>query len=173
MPLLLTVRDVLLVARSLTWVREDPKHTNHGEAVVHFLKGVGLDGGYAWCAAFVHHVGDAALGSQWPLPATASCSQLGEFAKVKGILMDAPQAGDVFLLWEAVKENGTIVHRFAHTGFVVSVNPDGSINTIEGNTNDDGSRDGWGVFKRTRHVKPDDKFVRWVNLVQSQTQVAA
>lgn len=38
--------------------------------------------------------------------------------------------------------------------------------TIEGNTNDDGSSNGYGVLRRVRRFYPDvrDRFVRWADL---------
>jgi hypothetical protein len=37
-----------------------------------------------------------------------------------------------------------------HTGFVVEVLSNGNLKTIEGNTNDEGSREGYEVCYRTR-----------------------
>ena len=66
-----------------------------------------------------------------------------------------PQPGDVFLLYYPA------LKRYAHTGFVLEVRDNGACVTIEGNTNDGGSRDGWGVFTRTRRFGIDDRFIRW------------
>ena len=145
---------VLAVARGLRFVREEPRNSNRGQAVEAFLKLTGLGGGQPWCAAFVAWAGQTALGKDWPLPLTASCAALGTAADGKHLLRQAPKAGDVFLLWFPS------LQRFAHTGLVVSV--DGStVTTLEGNTNDGGSRDGWGVFQRTRTFAAADRFIRW------------
>ena len=39
-----------------------------------------------------------------------------------------------------------------HTGFVEGLHPDGRLITIEGNTNNGGSRDGIGVFRLQRRT---------------------
>ena len=79
----------------------------------------------AWCASFVSMVGQTALGSAWPLPLTAGCQVLADVATKKKILKATPAVGDVFLIWHPS------MGRFAHTGFVLAVNP---IVTISGNT---------------------------------------
>jgi hypothetical protein len=140
---------------------------NHGQVVEYFLKGCSLGPGYPWCAAFVAHCGryafadPATLQTKWPLPRTASCVELGKFAKAKNVLTASPQRGDLFLVYYPAKS------RFAHTGIVIQVNGDGSCLTIEGNTSGGGSREGWGVFVRTRHFTPRDRFVRWTALLSS------
>lgn len=151
----MNVEPVLAAARALRFVREEPRNSNSGQAVAAFLKRVGLGTGYPWCAAFVSYVGDAAYGKAWPLPLTAGCAALGEAAKAKGTLVNTPLPGDVFLVWFPK------LGRFAHTGFIVSVGKGKVHQCIEGNTNDGGSRDGWGVFERPRTFGPKDKFIRW------------
>ena len=148
---------------------------NRGLMIELFLKGVKQPPGQPWCAAFVHHVGywahydyDAER-STWPLPATASCYLLGQFARERNVLMEAPKDGDVFLLFSPMKA------RFAHTGIIANVRetgatPRGSVwydcDTIEGNTTDEGKREGWGVLRRKRRFYPacGDRFIRWVDL---------
>ncbi len=146
---------VLAVARGIQFVREEPKNSNKGQGVEAMLKATGLGPGYPWCAAMVAFVGLAALGKDWPLPHTASCAKLGEAAAKLGILSDTPRVGDVFLLWYPS------LNRFAHTGFIVGVHTDGRCDTIEGNTNQGNSREGWGVFERTRTFGPQDRFIHW------------
>src|SRR5688572_18810555 len=83
--LILPVERLIAVALSYTGFTEQGG-SNRGQVVERFLAGTGLPGGYAWCAAFVHHVGhwsqyDAQLKrSKWPLPAIAGCKDLGKFA---------------------------------------------------------------------------------------------
>jgi hypothetical protein len=148
------VRLVLALARSQLYVREQGGE-NRGQVVEEYLRTTGLDEGYPWCAAFIAWCGKQAHGAAWPLPLTAGCKELGAAAEAKGLLVEKPQAGDVFLL--LYEKLG----RFAHTGFVTDVLPDGRIRTIEGNTNDGGSRDGYGVFARIRAIEPGDRFIRW------------
>lgn len=154
---------VLAEARRYLDVREKPRDSNRSIEIDYWLEAVGVPLALPWCAAFVYNVGRQALGTtRWPLPRTASCVALRDWAARSSVpLMTTPAAGDVFLLWEA----GLTPARFGHTGFVTGMNADGSIATIEGNTNPGGSRDGYGVFARTRHPAPADRFIHWAPLV--------
>jgi hypothetical protein len=173
----------LLVAAATAFVGlGEDGDDNRGQMVELFLREVRQPPGQPWCAAFVHHVGywshydHTALRSTWPLPATASCFELGEFARERGWLLEQPALGDVFLLRS--KE----LKRFAHTGVVVElVQSYGSVaeasyvcttvaeasyvcTTIEGNTNADGSRNGNTTLRKTRRfsIANGDRFIRWV-----------
>jgi hypothetical protein len=146
---------VLIVAAATEGATENPTNSNGGPYVQRVLKRTGLGPGLPWCAAYVADVGVIALQERWPLPKTASCAALGEHAARAGILEEKPQVGDVFLV------HYPSLGRFAHTGFVTAVRADGKIETIEGNTNDGGSRDGWGVFRRVRTPQAKDRFIRW------------
>ena len=53
-----------------------------------------------------------------------------------------PQAGDIFIM-NLGGGNG-------HTGIVTKVYPGGAFDTVEGNTNTNGSANGDGVYLRTR-----------------------
>lgn len=129
--------------------------------------------GEPWATAFIHHVGyyshydHGSRFSSWPLPATATCYELGLFAEKKGILAHHPEVGDVFLLYD--KELG----RFAHAGIVVGVEESDPLEdvgvhictTIEGNTNH-ASRNGNATQRKVRRFRELDchRFIRWVNL---------
>ena len=146
---------------------------NRGQVVERFLSAVHQQPGQPWCAAFVYYVGfnahyDAeSRTSSWPLPATASCEELARFAAARDALRSQPALGDVFLLYSPT------LNRYAHTGIVVGVEPprpgirDVHIcTTIEGNTNDNGSRDGIATLRKPRTFREADghKFIRWTEL---------
>jgi len=173
---ILTPSLLVAAATSFVGIGEDGGD-NRGQVVELFLREVRQPPGQPWCAAFVHHVGfwshwdHSAKQSSWPLPATASCWELGEFARVRAILRKDPQAGDVFLVYNKQFQ------RFAHTGVVASVSralatPAGdtvyACTTVEGNTSDDGSRDGRLTLTRTRRFssRAGDRFIRWADLDQ-------
>ena len=95
---------------------------------------------------------------------TGACAVLGAFAQTHAILETVPVRGDLFLMYFPS------LHRFAHTGVILSVTdtPTASLcTTIEGNTNDDGSRDGWKTCIKTRLFTKTDghRFIRWESLV--------
>ena len=148
---------------------------NRGQMVEHFLRSVHLPPGQPWCAAFVHHVGysahyDHQAGrSSWPLPATGSCEALARAARASGALRDEPHVGDIFLLYSRARR------RFIHTGIVVGVLQDEErvherdvhvCVTVEGNTNDDGSANGYTTMRKVRTFREADghRFVRWVEM---------
>ena len=161
---------LIAAAASFVGLGEDGAD-NHGQMVELFLREVRQPPGEPWCAAFVHHVGywshfDHQIGkSSWPLPATASCYDLGDFARQHKLIRTEPRAGDVFLLY--FKE----LRRFAHTGIVVSVDSCISSDddaafvctTIEGNTNADGTRNGRLTLRKTRRfsIRNGDRYIRW------------
>lgn len=146
---------VLRAAQSYRWVRET-QGSNRGEVVNRFLARVGLEPGQPWCAAFVSVIGSDMMLDQWPLPMTGGCATLGDVSKAKGLRYTVPAPGAVFLIYFPTKG------RFAHTGFIVGRHEDGERwITIEGNTNEDGGRDGTGVYKRLRKFGPEDRFIHW------------
>lgn len=153
------IEAVLAEAKRYLGVKEDPIGSNHGTCVSYWLKEAGVADGLPWCAAFVHSVGVQALGrSNWKPPATASVAALAAWGAITGsVLKTLPQRGDIFLLWEP----GLTPARFGHTGFVTQV-AQNTIETIEGNTNPGGSREGFGVFARTRAIAPSMRYLRWV-----------
>ena len=158
---------VLEEARRYVKVVEVPRGSNRATEIDYWLKEVGCPpptagkAGLPWCAAFVWNVGRQALGTpHWPLPRYAGVQRLYEWGVAQGLVRETPTVGDIFLLWEA----GLTPARFGHTGFVVEVKADGSCQCQEGNTNPGGSRDGYGVFERTRHFGVSDRFLRWVLL---------
>lgn len=132
---------------------------NAGPYVERVLRRTGNEKGAPWCAAWVTDVGVIALGDAWPCKRSASVQQICEAAAEKGQRLVAtaekPQAGDLFALWFPK------LGRWAHIGFVVAVNADGTIATLEANTNTNGSRDGWLVARRTRTLTAKDRLIRW------------
>ena len=111
---------------------------------------------WPWCAAFVTYIikqAAAACNVKSPIPGSFSCDELAKQAYPKARLFPqgktagyAISAGDLFLI---PKPGGG----YQHTGIVTAVEPGrGTFWTIEGNTNDDGSREGYEVCKRVRLI---------------------
>lgn len=128
---------------------------NRGPRVEEYLSAVHGVAGMPWCAAFVGWIGIHS-GVAWPLALVPGCMSLYADARGKGLVRDGPETGAVFLLWFPK------LQRYAHTGFLErpGVTP-GTWETLEGNTNPGGGREGYGVFRRTRTFGPRDVFLHW------------
>jgi hypothetical protein len=112
---------------------------------------------WAWCMGFVQTILDqafSALDKDYTelMPRTYSCDVVGEYGKQTGRLIrnkkiredaDLTGPGDIFLIvnkpWD-----------WTHTGFILERKGDW-FETIEGNTNDEGAREGFEVCKRSRN----------------------
>ncbi len=141
----------LAVAMSQTGVRE--QGNNAGPAVSAFLASVGLGSGYSWCMAFVYWAfgqGADSMGVKNPLVRTGGCMKQWNETKCFKTTTD-PQPGDIFIM--------DLGGGAGHTGIVVSVDRD-EIHCIEGNTNDNGSANGDGVYLRTRLRKNIKGYIR-------------
>ncbi len=136
-------------------VMEVPLGSNRGPQVDKYLESVGLNpaGHFAWCVAFMFFCFEQAagkLGRANPMIKTAGVLDHWNQAGIKGIprikvenAANNPQLvkpGHIFVI-----DTGG---GHGHSGLVERVEG-GLLITIEGNTNDDGSRDGIGVFRRT------------------------
>ncbi len=143
----------LKIATTQVGVREIG-NTNSGKEVDQYLKSVGLPGGYSWCMAFVY----------WCYQSAATALNVkNPLVKTAGVINE----------WNTIDENNKVAPADAiannqlitpgsifivdhgggkgHTGMVERIYG-GFINTIEGNTNDDGSREGFEVCRRTRKI---------------------
>lgn len=112
-----------------------------------------------WCASLIAYAGNAAFGADWPLPKSASCQALYIWGEKRGKTIAPEEAGpgDLMLVWFPS------LNRHAHICVLTSGLEGGSFATIDGNSNDGGSREGWRMVKRTRTPKPQDAFLRWVD----------
>ena len=126
-------------------VREKTGH-NDGVKVETYLRYIGLGKGYAWCAAFVCWTyGQSGVKN----PRSGYCPDLftkkyviyKRGAKTGNVIK--PQYGDIFGIYFQEKK------RIAHTGFVDDWGDKYAI-TTEGNTNEAGSREGDGVYRKRR-----------------------
>jgi len=136
------------VAISQIGVEEIPKGSNWGQEVKKYLNSVGIDFPASWCMAFVY----------WCVQQTG----INPLIKTGGVLRQwneidparkfkVPQAGDIFIM--------DFGKGLGHTGFVEEVQGN-LIKTIEGNTNDTGSREGFEVCRRVREIKKCKGFIR-------------
>lgn len=132
-------------------VTEKTNH-NDGVDVGKYLKSVGLPEGYSWCMAFVYWcVQQAAVQLKVANPLKCTGGVLAQWNARPLLRVKDPLPGDIMIL-DYGKGLG-------HTGLVIAV--DGLfVDTIEGNTNSGGSRDGDGVYTRRRKIKSAKGFLR-------------
>ncbi|MCC6858922.1 MAG: CHAP domain-containing protein [Bryobacterales bacterium] len=149
------LREALKTAAAEIGTMEDPPGSNRGPKIDQYLKAVGLNpasGSYPWCAAFVYwcfRQAAASLGASNPLVRTAGVLDHWNRAGERGIRR--------ILCAEAREEPAVVLPGMifiittgsgnGHTGLVERVEGV-RLTTIEGNTNNEGSREGVGVFRR-------------------------
>lgn len=112
-----------------------------------------------WCAGFVSFVLKQSCmqaGRSMPIPGSFSCDLLASQAKAANLFVPEKQAysikPDQVFIFLVRKSSADWIH----TGFGFDMQSDGVFQTIEGNTNNDGSRNGYEVCQRTRTVKGKD-----------------
>lgn len=134
-------KALLAAAYCADVVRVRETGQNRGVWVQKFLAAVGLGPGYAYCASFVFWCLKTA-GYKGDLPKLpAAVRNWAAWAQKTGRIVDKPERGDLFY-W--LNEDGT-----GHIGFVVK-NRGMMVDTLEGNTNEAGSREGDGVYRKSR-----------------------
>lgn len=150
---------------------EVPKGSNDGHELRAFLGGTAFSPGEYWCLYFaiacVHKAFERAgvhLDKYWIGKVRhGGCDLLAQQARAMKPCEIGPNfsTGAIYLLWkdDPSKPGGK---DFYHAGIATHLGTDGSgeFTGIEGNTNLDGSRNGYGVFQHTRHLR-NAMFVHW------------
>lgn len=129
---------------------------NRGPQIERWLANVHLEPGDAWCAAFAWSVLDESakgLKMDNPLPKFASAAKLWKRAP-EHMRSGRCTRGSIFVHFTD-PEN---IHGYGHVGFVLGVDGDHMM-TVEGNTDDDGGRDGDGVWYKRRPISYAFGFV--------------
>jgi hypothetical protein len=112
---------------------------------------------WLWCsgfATFVQRQAAATLGVPVPVARTFSCDDLAHGAKrATCFVAGCPDShritpGSLFLVQKTASD-------WQHVGIVTSAERD-AFHTIEGNTNDDGAREGYEVCERVRSYERKD-----------------
>lgn len=137
--------------------QEIPKNSNWGEHVQKYLKSVGITFPASWCMAFVYWCCKEAFPAN-PLVKTGGV--LNQWNKINPIHKKTqPLVGDIFIM--------DFGKGLGHTGFVEGINGE-YIETIEGNSNDEGSREGYEVCRRKRKISSCKGFIRIVESNQEK-----
>jgi hypothetical protein len=145
-PLAIGSEDLLVnVLSSQIGQAEHPKGSNWGRPVQEYLEAAGINRPAPWCAAFIEwglqkigRKGAGAYVPSWNQPSHR---------------IDRPSIGSLGLVWFPQMK------RYGHIFCVKRVTSSRSIETIEGNSNAEGSREGYAVVSRVRPVS--GQFVRW------------
>lgn len=139
----------LAVAITQLGKEEIPRGSNWGDVVKGYLASVGIDFPASWCMAFIYWCFDH-TGQPNPLAKTGGV--LNQYSLRHQNVVVSPQPGDVFIM--------DFGHGEGHTGIVEKV--DGlNVHTIEGNTNDTGSREGYEVCRKVRAINKMKGFLRF------------
>ena len=147
----------LVVAYAKQHLAQDPREVggqNRGPWVRLYTDGREGEA-FPWCAGFATFCVKQAcetLGVPLPLERTLSCDTMAtssghRFFQGTGAGSAKITPGSMFVQRATGAERRK--YRYRHTGIVVSAGPD-TMQTIEGNTNDDGSAEGYEVCARTR-----------------------
>lgn len=144
-------------------VKEEGK-ANWGPKVKEYLAAAQIDVPAAWCAAFCNWSAEHAaksLGVTSPLeavPLQGYVQSYVDFGKKHGWFVPRTEAkrGDLICIWHQS------LNRYGHVGLVTGWSADKKrIATVEGNSNTDGSRDGFEVVTHERTPTTNIQILRW------------
>lgn len=134
---------------------EKPAGSNWGHPVEDYLLSVHLREPEPWCAAFVAWCLDSAHIRHTVNGSSGSAQNGHHLIYYHGTLLHPIEPGDVFTIYFPS------LGRIGHTGFAHLDLSDNQIETVEGNSNPGGSREGYGVFKRKRPLHTLWSISRW------------
>ncbi|MBS1619638.1 MAG: CHAP domain-containing protein [Bacteroidetes bacterium] len=137
-------------------VRERTGH-NDGREVEMYLRTCGLGPGYAWCAAFVKWCYTQCGIDTRGMTAWAASCICWQHVIMRGGTGSEPQAGDNITFWDYAHQ------RVAHTGLYDHRINDSFYESVEGNTNEGGSAEGDGVYRKKRSYRATYIISRWTS----------
>ena len=143
-----------VVAYAKRHLKQSPREIggqNRGPWVRLYMKG-NEGSQWAWCAGFACFLMEQACKSkQLPLPITSSfsCDSLAASAKEQGLFLSERRLDRSIIKPGMFFLNRRTSTDWTHVGIVTEAN-DEVFMTIEGNTNDEGSREGYEVCQRIR-----------------------
>jgi hypothetical protein len=159
------VSEIVRIAKAEVGVREI-RDTNCGEMVNEYKAATWLNPkkGWPWCAAFVCWVIREALKSSgvketktFKRPRTAGAWDFENWSidQDSTTWMRKPHDGDIL-------PGDIVIFKFSHIGIAVSSpNKDGNVIVAEGNTDSAGSREGGGVYLKTRNLSKIRSRIRF------------
>jgi len=143
-------------------IREVPVNSNRGKRVQQYQAATWLEGtGWPWCAAFICWLVREALPSANPpkgfkRPETAGAWDFENWAtKMAGKGVERFEAGS-----KPIRPGDILVFTFSHIGLAEKAESRGSVQTIEGNSDASGSREGGGVYRQARRLSQIREVIR-------------
>lgn len=119
---------------------------------------------WPWCAAFVCWVvreaakdAGVTFTKTFRRPATAGAWDFENWSRAQdnSTWTKKPHRGDI-------EPGDIVIFKFSHIGIALSKpDKDGNVRTVEGNTDAAGSREGGGVWRKTRHVSKIRSRIRF------------
>lgn len=116
---------------------------------------------WLWCAGFVTfvlHQATESLQIEMPIPGSFSCDSLAAQAQARHLFITESEARSRVIPPGSLFLNRRTASDWTHVGIVVDTE-ELTFTTIEGNTNDDGAREGYEVCMRTRAYANRDFIV--------------
>lgn len=164
MNLLKLANDFIDIAKEYVGTTEQPVGSNRGTLIDKWNKMSNVSVGSFWCCSFVSAMARELAEKHdfvWPFPYTADCDVIYAIAKKKNAIVHIPEPGDLF-----VCHKGNDAY---HIGIVEDVDKGYVATSIEGNSNNDGSRNGITVARRNdlmdgRSIN-NVSYIRWTSLV--------
>lgn len=139
----------------------EKEYGNNGGPAVRRYQGASWlqPGAWPWCAAFVCWVyREAVVRTERPAPfsrpRTAGAWDFERWARDNGVPLLKPATS------ETVRRGDIVVFTFSHIGIAVADEQGGLVETVEGNTNDAGSREGDGVYRKKRAKRKIRSVIR-------------
>jgi hypothetical protein len=150
------------VETALKYIGQTEKPHNSGFTQIDFerkMESVGFNKGHAWCAYFSELVFKEAYPDKKKefdkLFNASAVKTFGNFKDAGYLVNDLPQEGNL-VIWQTQKDGEP--QWTGHAGIVVSVEPEPDhwkFESVEGNTNDGGGREGYIVARKKRKVLKD------------------
>ncbi|MDB4890479.1 MAG: hypothetical protein JWL61_2334 [Gemmatimonadetes bacterium] len=169
---------LIVTASAFVGVGENAADHTEGGLIDRFFRSGSKEGDAArreWDVALIQHCGywshfDHRIErSSWPVSEARTPNDLGVFGLARGILVDQPESGDIFLQFSPSHQD------FLRAGIVVRVCGHGvfarnrsyvDLLTIEGDTDESGRFGQGKAMRLARRLSPSlgDRFLRWADL---------
>lgn len=157
--------EIIRIAKQEVGV-EEVNGTNCGVRVNEYKAATWLpaDQAWPWCAAFVCWVVREAMAAAgiketatFKRPRTAGAWDFENWSLQQDATTQTKKPA-----WRDIQPGDVVIFTFSHIGIALSApDKDGYLKTIEGNTDAAGSREGGGVFEKTRHFSKIRSRIRF------------